>query len=215
MASPEAVMQALWRAARITQTYRELPTGLRRAHLYVLHALKALGGQARPTDISAHALVAMPNLSKLLQEAESAGWVSRTDAARDRRSSLVSLTSEGEDCLQQYYGNYVRSIGAELRLDERPEFDEMIRMIDEAVAAVTRVSEQVSKEEPGSIRLNHSPGHENEVLPVASADSVVNLGADHHPRDLGGGDEPADEADEREDDEPGIEGGIDVAGVLR
>lgn len=133
-------MAALWRAARATQMYRELPPGLRRSHLYVLHALKALGGEARATDISGRALVAMPNLSKLLQEAESEGWVTRTGATHDRRASLVSLTSEGKKCLQEHYGDYIDAIGSELSLDQREEFDEMIRMIDEVVSAVARAS---------------------------------------------------------------------------
>lgn len=140
MASPEDVIQALWRAARATQMYRALPPGLRRAHLYVLHSLEALGGEARPTDISGRALVAMPNLTKLLQEAELAGWITRTVASNDRRASLVHLTSEGERCLQEHYRDYLATIGDELGLDDRPEFDEMIRMIDEVVEAVARAS---------------------------------------------------------------------------
>ncbi len=47
MATTQEVLDALFRADRAVQTYRKLPAGLRRIHLYVLHALEALDGTAR------------------------------------------------------------------------------------------------------------------------------------------------------------------------
>jgi len=140
MASAEEVIQALWRASRATQMYRPLPPGTRRAHLYALHALEALGGDARPTELAARSLIAMPNLTNLLREMESAGWIHRIASSDDRRSTTLSLTADGTRHLRKYYWDYVAEIGAELRVDERPEFDDMIRLIDATVDAMARAS---------------------------------------------------------------------------
>jgi DNA-binding MarR family transcriptional regulator len=136
----EEIIDALWRAARGVQTYRDLPGGLRRAHLYVLHAIDELGGEARVTDIAAKTLVAMPNMTKLLKETDAAGWTTRSSIPADKRTLMVSITRDGSKCLDRYYRDYIESIGQHLDPESNPHYDVMIHAIDRALAAIEQAN---------------------------------------------------------------------------
>lgn len=140
MATTQQVIDALWRACRGAQVYRSLPDGLRRTHLHVLYALEELGGAARVTDIAAKALVKIPNMTRLLQETEAAGWTTRSSVPTDKRAVLIHLTEAGSDCLQTYYWNYLEAIAESLRPQEHPEYDAMITAIDQAVTTIEQVT---------------------------------------------------------------------------
>jgi DNA-binding MarR family transcriptional regulator len=140
VATAEEIVDALWRAGRAMQAYRELPSGLRRSHLYVLHALERLGGTARVTDIAAQSLVAMPNATKILKETDAAGWTRRSVVPEDKRTLMVSLTPAGSECLDRYYWKYLDSIAAALDTPNHPEYDDMIQAIDRVLDVVDRVN---------------------------------------------------------------------------
>jgi DNA-binding MarR family transcriptional regulator len=140
MATTEQIIDALWRAARGVQAYRDLPEGLRRAHLYVLHAIDELGGTARVSDIAAKTLVAMPNMTKLLKETDAAGWTTRSSIPTDKRTLMVSITPTGSKCLNRYYREYIESIGQRLDPESNPHYDVMIQAIDQALAAIEQAN---------------------------------------------------------------------------
>lgn len=140
MATTSQVIDALFRAGRGAQTYRDLPEGLRRTHLYVLHALEQLGGSARVTDIAAHSLVKVPNMTRLLKETDAAGWTERSSTPGDKRTVLMRLTPSGTDCLKTYYWDYLEAIAQHLRPEDHPEYDVMITAIDQALAAIEQAT---------------------------------------------------------------------------
>lgn len=144
MATTQEVLDALFRADRGVQTYRKLPAGLRRIHLYVLHALEALGGTARVTDIADRALVKVPNMTRLLNETDDAGWTERTSDPADKRTVLVHLTRDGSTCLKTYYWDYLDAIAEELRAEDHPEYDIMITAIDRALEIIQRVTNTIN-----------------------------------------------------------------------
>lgn len=145
MATAAEVIDALFRACQGTQVYRDLPDGLRRIHLYVLHALQELGGLARVTDIAERALVKVPNMTNLLKETEAAGWTARSSHPTDRRVVVVRLTEAGSTCLRQYYWGYLDAIAEELRPELHPEYDVMIATIDRAVKAIEEVTATINQ----------------------------------------------------------------------
>ena len=73
--------------------------GLRAAHLPVLAALK--DGQAKTQkELATIAGVEQPSMAQLLNRMERDGLIVRTASQNDRRSSLVTLSSEGCDRLE-------------------------------------------------------------------------------------------------------------------
>lgn len=145
MATAQQVIDALFRACRGAQTYRDLPDGLRRTHLYVLHALEELGGVARVTDIADKTLVKVPNMTRLLKETDAAGWTARASDPADKRTVLVRLTGAGADCLQEYHWAYLEAIAEKLRAEEHPDYDVMITAIDQAVEAIQQVTATINE----------------------------------------------------------------------
>jgi DNA-binding MarR family transcriptional regulator len=145
MATTQQVIDALWRACRGVQVYRDLPDGLRRAHLHVLYALEELGGAARVTALAEKALVKIPNMTRLLQETEAAGWTTRSAVPPDKRTVLIRLTEAGTACLQTYYWDYLDAIAESLRPEEHPQYDAMIAAIDQAVATIQQVTATIDE----------------------------------------------------------------------
>lgn len=140
MATMPQILDALFRAGQAIQVYRTLPDGLRRSHLYILHALEKLGGVARVTDIAQATLVKIPNLTRLLKETDAAGWTERSSDPNDKRTVMIGLTERGRAGLQAYYWDYLTAIADDLRPEEHPEFDVMITAIHQAVEAIERVT---------------------------------------------------------------------------
>lgn len=147
VATAQQVIDALFRAGRGVAIYRDLPEGLRRAHLYVLFALQELGGQARVTDIANKALVQIPNMTRLLRETDAAGWTDRSPDPADRRTVLVRLTKDGSACLRTYYWDYLDAIADRLRAEDHPEYDVMIQAIDQALAVIAEATDSVNESE--------------------------------------------------------------------
>jgi DNA-binding MarR family transcriptional regulator len=145
MATAEQVIAALARAARGAQTYRHLPDGLRRSHLYVLYAIEELGGTARVTDIARQTRVKVPNMTRLLKETEAVGWTTKASDTGDKRAVLVHLTKAGSACLKTYYWDYLAAIAQRLRAEEHPEYDVMIAAIEQAVNAIEEATAEINK----------------------------------------------------------------------
>jgi len=152
VATTQQVLEALSRAARGVAIYRNLPAGLRRAHLYLLYALEELGGEARVTDIAEVAMVQIPNMTRLLRETDAAGWTGRSSDPADKRTVLVRLTEEGSACLKAYYWSYLDAIGDGLRAEEHPEYDVMIQAIDRALDVIAEATASVNGREENSPR---------------------------------------------------------------
>ncbi|WP_180357889.1 MarR family transcriptional regulator [Streptomyces sp. NP160] len=147
MATAQQVVDALVRAGRGAAVYRDLPDGLRRAHLYLLFALEELGGRARVTDVAERARVQIPNMTRLLRETDAAGWTDRSPDPDDKRIVLVRLTDEGVACLRRYHWDYLDALGDRLRAQDHPEYDVMIEAIDRAVAAIAEATASVNESE--------------------------------------------------------------------
>lgn len=151
MATTGEVVEALWKACRGAQTYRALPDGLRRTHLYALHALEELGGNARVTDIADRVLVKLPNMTRLLNETDAAGWTERVGSSDDKRIVNVRLTPAGRVCLRTYHWDYLDAITTRLEPGDHPDYDVMIAAIDRAVAAIEAATADVDAgRTPGS-----------------------------------------------------------------
>jgi DNA-binding MarR family transcriptional regulator len=146
MATAPEVIDALFRAGRGAQTYRRLPDGLRRAHLYVLYALEELGGTARVTDIARQSRVKVPNMTRLLKETDAAGWTAQASDPTDKRAALVRLTRAGSACLRTYYWDYLDAIAQRLQAEDHPEYDVMIAAIDRAVSAIEEATATINSD---------------------------------------------------------------------
>jgi DNA-binding MarR family transcriptional regulator len=149
MATAQQVIDALYRAGRGVQTYRDLPTGLRRSHLYVLYAIEELGGTARVTDIARQSLVQVPNMTRLLKETDAAGWTTKAADPADKRAVLVRLTKAGSACLKTYYWDYLEAIAQRLQPEAYPEYDVMITAIDLAVSAIEEATAAINNTDTG------------------------------------------------------------------
>lgn len=143
------MIDALWRACRGAQVYRDLPQGLRRTHLYVLYAIEELGGQARVAEIAEKALVKVPNMARLLKETDAAGWTDRASDPADKRVVLVRLTEAGSACLTKYYWGYLGAIAKALSPEQHPEYDVMISAIEHAVDAIEQATAAVNETDAG------------------------------------------------------------------
>lgn len=146
MATAQEIIDVFWRAARVTDTYRRLPNGLRRSHLYVLHAIDELGGEARVTDIAERALIRIPNVARLLRETDTLGLTVRRPHATDGRTTLVRLTDAGVACHDEYHRAYLERFEAALDPARHPEYDVMIAALDRALSVLERVTAEVDAE---------------------------------------------------------------------
>jgi DNA-binding MarR family transcriptional regulator len=76
----------------------------------------------RPVEIEGKLLIAQPNLSRLLDRMEAAGYLQRQPCAEDRRGLEVVLTATGHALLRQMWPVYraaiQRHVGARLHVGE-------------------------------------------------------------------------------------------------
>ncbi len=76
----------------------------------------------RPVELEGELLVAQPNLSRLLDRMEAAGYIKRRPCAEDRRGLEVILTEAGRELLRQMWPVYraaiQRHVGARLEPSE-------------------------------------------------------------------------------------------------
>jgi len=82
--------------------------GLNESRYNVLDALRGMPGQtSTQTDLATRLLQSESNLSTLLDRMRSDGLISRTRSERDRRKSLIGLTTAGREALSR--GDLVRA----------------------------------------------------------------------------------------------------------
>lgn len=94
-------------AKRITELMPKLPAGMTPRHIHVIDAICEIGRSeavVRVSDISDYFNVTRPSITKMVNELEDMGAVSKTPDPDDRRVIRVSLTELG----QEYYDFYIK-----------------------------------------------------------------------------------------------------------
>jgi DNA-binding MarR family transcriptional regulator len=95
-----AVVARIRRAAHRLQAHTDRllqDDGLNRGEFDVLCTLRRAGGERglTPSELAGSMLVSTGGVTKRLDALEQAGWITRRQSARDRRSVLVKLTAAG------------------------------------------------------------------------------------------------------------------------
>ncbi len=94
-------------AKRITELMPKLPAGMTPRHIHVIDAIYEIGRSeavVRVSDISGYFNVTRPSITKMVNELEDMGAVSKTPDPEDKRVIRVSLTELG----QEYHEFYIR-----------------------------------------------------------------------------------------------------------
>ncbi len=105
----QTVVRSLTRSRAHERVLSELGSRIDRPALLLLRKLHHAGGEdVRVTDL-AHLLgIDPPGVTRKVQQLERDGLVARVADARDRRVTLISLTSEGRALLERAAAAYVR-----------------------------------------------------------------------------------------------------------
>jgi DNA-binding MarR family transcriptional regulator len=87
----------------------------------VLLELRRAAAPLRPLEIEGRLLLAQPNVSRLIDRLEAAGYVERQPCEEDGRGQVVALTDAGRDLLKRMWPIYrsaiQRHVGAKLTGD--------------------------------------------------------------------------------------------------
>lgn len=107
------LLDACWKAKRITELLPELPHGMKPRHIHVIDAIwhiNAAAGQRTPAarvgDVSAFLDVTTPSVTKLVNELVRLGLVEKHSSDSDRRAVTLTLTERGLDCRRTYVEQY-------------------------------------------------------------------------------------------------------------
>ncbi|TWP37883.1 MarR family winged helix-turn-helix transcriptional regulator [Leekyejoonella antrihumi] len=94
-------------------------------------------GPARIGELAEADHCSQPTMSTQVQRVESAGWASRTDDPSDRRASMIELTDEGRDVLNEVRAARHRAVAdvfATLTPAETAAVDQATTVIEKFVA---------------------------------------------------------------------------------
>lgn len=76
----------------------------------LLELRRAEGGALRPHELEGRLLLAQPNVSRLIDRLEKAGYVERRPCDADGRGQLVALSEAGRDLLRRMWPAYRAAI---------------------------------------------------------------------------------------------------------
>ena len=126
--SMRRLLDACWKAKRITELLPSLPRGMKPRHIHVIDAIWHINepsGQdnavARVGDVSAFLDVTTPSVTKLVNELVKLGLVCKHATVDDRRAVTLTLTEQGLECRRAYverYHAHLTHVLARLTIDE-------------------------------------------------------------------------------------------------
>lgn len=96
-------------AKRITETMEELPYGFKPRHIHVIDCIFCLGQHkqdVRVSDVSAELSITTPSVTKLLNELENKGAITKYSLDSDKRVTLLKLTELGNIYEEKYVTKY-------------------------------------------------------------------------------------------------------------
>ena len=99
------LLDACFLAKRIVETLPELPKHMKPRHIHVLnviHEAHLQHGLCRVSDVSRELSVTMPSVTRLVQELEQLGMLTKQPDKEDGRITLLALTEAGAECVQRY-----------------------------------------------------------------------------------------------------------------
>lgn len=107
------LLDACWKAKRITELLPSLPKGMKPRHVHVIDAIWHINepsGQhtavARVGDVSSFLDVTTPSVTKLVNELVRLGLVEKHATVDDRRAVTLTLTEQGKACRRTYVEQY-------------------------------------------------------------------------------------------------------------
>ena len=122
------LLDACWKAKRITELLPSLPHGMKPRHVHVIDAIWHINepsGQhnavARVGDVSAFLNVTTPSVTKLVNELVGLDLVRKHTTVDDRRAVTLTLTEQGLECRRAYverYHAHLTHVLARLTIDE-------------------------------------------------------------------------------------------------
>lgn len=142
----DEILDSIYLAKDTTKIYPAFPEKIKTSQIYVLYALYQLGREARVSDIANKILITLPNITKLVNELETMGFVIKTPEKTDKRVTLVKMTDEGFNLLDKYYLKYKRKIAEQLEKVDSKKFELMVDSIKELNTVFKTAVEQVNQE---------------------------------------------------------------------
>ena len=103
----EAYLNVIRTSSRLTDVLEDLlrPYGISATQYNVLRILRGSGGEGLcRNEVRDRMLTRMPDMTRLLDRMEEAGWVTRAREREDRRMVLTRITAAGQELLQQLDG---------------------------------------------------------------------------------------------------------------
>ena len=108
-------------------------TGLSEPQYNVLRILRGVGGSGLPcTEIGARMIARVPDVTRLVDRLEAAGFVERCRISQDRRVVQVKITEKGLKTLAEMDGPVLELNKRLLRHMTRAELDELSRLLVKA-----------------------------------------------------------------------------------
>lgn len=137
--SLKRLLDACFVAKHVVETLPELPKGMKPRHIHVLDAVDEIQnqqGHCRVSDVSTRLNITMPSITKLIQELERRGLLSKQTAEEDKRVILLELTGEGRECVRrhvlEFHSAWVEQLG-DISDEEAMEAIRIIRRLHETM----------------------------------------------------------------------------------
>ena len=99
------LLDACFLAKHLTDSLPALPCRMKPRHIHVLDTIYEINcrqNSCRVSDVCAKMRVTMPSITKLIQELEAMGMVTKYPDEQDKRAILLKLTASGQDCIQKH-----------------------------------------------------------------------------------------------------------------
>ena len=99
------LIDSCFTAKRIVETLPQLPNGMKPRHIHVLDAIQeilSVQEMCRVSDVSTRLNITMPSVTKLIQELEQLGLVTKQPDPNDKRAALLCLTEDGIKCVTKH-----------------------------------------------------------------------------------------------------------------
>lgn len=111
---------------RITASYKN--NGLTQAQFTVLERLHTKGRQ-RIADLLEGLLATSGNMTVVLKNMETKGWIARTKCTNDKRSFWITLTDEGTKVIEKALPEHLASVREVMSIFTEEELDQLAHLL--------------------------------------------------------------------------------------
>lgn len=130
-------------AKRIVETMPELPDNMKPRHIHVLDAvleMETIHGSCCVSDVSTRLNITRPSTTKLIQELETLGLLTKYMHPEDKRITLLTLTEQGRECVRYY--------AIDLHNDWSKALDDITsEQVEEAIYIIHRLKNTIPQKE--------------------------------------------------------------------